>query len=257
MLLEVCCGSYEDAMSAQMAGAKRIELNCALELGGLTPSIASLELVKQFTDLSTICMVRPRSGGFCYTELEFEQMMREAKTLLEAGADGLAFGFLKADRTIDMDRTALFAYMCHEYHAEAVFHRAFDCLGCESREEIEKALDKLAACGIDRILTSGMYPSAYEGIDVLKTIVELSNGRMEILPGCGVTSSNVEEIITKTGADQIHASCKTYTIDTTTSNDRISYAYEGNHKLQNGEIKYQVVSEKEVKAILDKLRSME
>ena len=43
-MLEICCGSYYDAMQAASGGAGRIELNCALHLGGLTPSLASLEL---------------------------------------------------------------------------------------------------------------------------------------------------------------------------------------------------------------------
>ncbi len=257
MVLEVCCGSYEDAMSAYMAGAKRIELNCGLELGGLTPSLSSLELVKQFTDLKSICMVRPRSGGFCYTMLEFEQMMREARDLLEAGADGLAFGFLTPDCTIDMNRTALFAYLCHDYGAKAVFHRAFDCLGCETRSDFKKAIDSLVECGVDRILTSGMYPDAYEGIENLKTIIDVAGSRIEILPGCGINSRNVADIIERTGATQVHASCKTYAIDKTTTNEKISYAYEGNLKLEDGAYKYQVVSEDEAKAIIDVLNNIE
>ena len=69
--LEVCCGSYEDAMNAYHGGAKRIELNSALALGGLTPTIASLELIKNNTDLEVICMVRPRGAGFVYNELQY------------------------------------------------------------------------------------------------------------------------------------------------------------------------------------------
>lgn len=45
--LEVCCGSYQDALAAQAGGADRIELNTALHLGGLTPSIVILEAVKK------------------------------------------------------------------------------------------------------------------------------------------------------------------------------------------------------------------
>lgn len=95
--LEVCCGSYEDAMNAYHGGAKRIELNSALALGGLTPTIASLELIKNNTDLEVICMVRPRGAGFVYNELQSEQMIIEAEELLEHGADGIAFGFLDSD----------------------------------------------------------------------------------------------------------------------------------------------------------------
>ena len=46
-LVEICCGSYEDALNAYHGGAKRIELNTALHLGGLTPSLASLKLTKK------------------------------------------------------------------------------------------------------------------------------------------------------------------------------------------------------------------
>ena len=45
-MIEICCGSYEDALNAYHGGAKRIELNSALHLGGLTPSLASLKLTK-------------------------------------------------------------------------------------------------------------------------------------------------------------------------------------------------------------------
>ena len=46
-LVEICCGSYEDALNAYHGGAKRIELNNALHLGGLTPSLATLKLTKK------------------------------------------------------------------------------------------------------------------------------------------------------------------------------------------------------------------
>ena len=70
-MLEICCGSYYDAMQAASGGAGRIELNCALHLGGLTPSLASLELVKEHCNVKVIAMVRPRGGGFCYSEEDF------------------------------------------------------------------------------------------------------------------------------------------------------------------------------------------
>ena len=53
-LVEICCGSYEDALNAYKGKAKRIELNSALYLGGLTPSLASLKLTKKNTNLKVI-----------------------------------------------------------------------------------------------------------------------------------------------------------------------------------------------------------
>ena len=63
-------------------------------LGGLTPSLATLKLTKKNTNLKVITMVRPRGAGFCYNEIEFEVMKEDAKSLLENGADGIAFGCL-------------------------------------------------------------------------------------------------------------------------------------------------------------------
>jgi len=46
VLFEVCCGCFEDAVQAEKGGADRIELNSALFLGGLTPSIGTVQAVK-------------------------------------------------------------------------------------------------------------------------------------------------------------------------------------------------------------------
>ena len=65
-MIEVCCGSFEDAMMASECGVKRVELNSALSLGGLTPSLGSLIMIKQYSDIEVVSMVRARAGGFCY-----------------------------------------------------------------------------------------------------------------------------------------------------------------------------------------------
>ena len=43
-IIEICCGSYEDALNAYYGRAKRIELNSALHLGGLTPSLSLIHI---------------------------------------------------------------------------------------------------------------------------------------------------------------------------------------------------------------------
>ena len=88
---EVCAGSYQDCLAAEKGGADRVELNSALSVGGLTPSLISLMRAKKETSLRIVCMVRPRAGGFCYDETEAQLMLEEAELLLEHGADGIAF----------------------------------------------------------------------------------------------------------------------------------------------------------------------
>jgi len=88
ILLEICCGSAEDAILACRAGAERVELNSDLFHGGLTPTLGSLLTVKKAAPpLEVMAMVRPREGGFCYTETEYAVMKEDARLLLENGAD--------------------------------------------------------------------------------------------------------------------------------------------------------------------------
>ncbi|MFR8839561.1 MAG: copper homeostasis protein CutC, partial [Clostridium sp.] len=164
-MVEICCGSYEDAVSASRGGAERIELNSALALGGLTPPAGCVRLVKERTDLKVISMVRPRGGGFCYTALETEQMFEDAKMLLEYGSDGLAFGFLTERGEIDLEKAGRMVRLIHSYGREAVFHRAFDCT-----REPEEAVSSLIAVGVERILTSGLKETAWEGRELLKKL---------------------------------------------------------------------------------------
>lgn len=219
-MVEICCGSYEDAMNAYLGGAKRIELNSALYLGGCTPSLGSLILTKAHCpDLEVVCMVRPRGAGFMYNELEVDCMIEDAKQLLSNGADGIVFGFLHEDATIDQELTQFFVNLAHQYHATAIFHRAFDCL--KNIDDIQILID----LGVDRILTSGSYNKAMEGKEVIKYLQENYGDQIEILAGSGINAGNAKELMEYTGINQVHSSCKELVEDPTTSTDKLSYAY--------------------------------
>ena len=124
LLFEVCCGSAEDAIEAAKGGAQRVELNSDLFHGGLTPTIGALQVAKRHIDIPVMCMVRPREGGFCYTDVEFEVMLADARALLDTGADGIVFGFLHEDGTVDRERTRQMLEVIGD--KTSVFHRAID-----------------------------------------------------------------------------------------------------------------------------------
>ena len=232
-MIEICCGSYEDALNAYNGGAKRIELNSALHLGGLTPSLASLKMTKANTNLTVICMVRPRGAGFCYSKSEYRQMLIEAKDLLETGADGLAFGFLHENHEIDVERTRKMVELCKKYHKTAVFHRAFDCVN-----DPYKSIEILIDLGVDRLLTSGLKAKAMDGIELIKDLQAKYGDKIEILAGSGVNASNAKEIVEIAKINQIHSSCKDWRTDPTTSGKDVNYCY-GPETHQN---EYDVVS---------------
>lgn len=198
-LIEICCCSTDDAMQAYLGGADRIELNSCLEAGGLTPSIGSLKLVKQKVHLPVIAMIRPRTGGFCYTSLEFETMKQDAHAFLQAGADGIAVGILNEDGSIDVDRMQEMLLICKEYRKEAVCHRAIDVT-----PDPIAAAELIASLGFNRILTSGGRQRCLEGIDTINEMWNRFGNQIEILACGSIRPNNLTEIISKTNVNQFH-----------------------------------------------------
>lgn len=208
MLLEIAASSVTDSLTAAAGGADRVELNSALQLGGLTPSLGTLLQVKELTRLPVMAMVRPRAGGFCYTDSEFATMQRDADLMLEHGAEGLVFGVLHDDGRIDTTRTAQLVAQCGP--RPAVFHRAFDVT-----PDPADALETLIDLGVTRVLTSGQAACAAGGAAVIRALVQHASGRLEILPGAGIRPDNVAALLEATGCHQVHASLSTWQTDPT------------------------------------------
>jgi copper homeostasis protein len=217
VLLEICCGCAEDAIQAGIGGADRVELCSALFLGGLTPSAGSLGvLTQQPFGPEVMAMVRPRAAGFCYSQVEMEVMKRDAELLLAHGADGIVFGVLRADRTVDVER-------CQEIHKiaagrQTVFHRAFDVVPDPIR-----ALEELINLGFTRVLTSGQQASAPQGSKLIRELVDHARGRIEILPGAGIREDNVRQLLAETGCSQVHATAFRQLDDPSTEGSPIQF----------------------------------
>lgn len=205
VLLETIVSSLDDARAAAAGGADRFELCSALALGGLTPSMGTLAAIKAETPVPVMFMVRPREGGMAYTAGEFAVMERDAALALEAGADGLVFGFLAPEGVVDAPR-------CHRFVEGArsragsrplqlVFHRAFDVVA-----DPRTALEQLVDLGVTRVLTSGRAALAMDGLDEIRRAVEQAAGRIQVLPGGGLRAEDVAETVRRTGVDQVHLS---------------------------------------------------
>ena len=222
-IVEICCGSYSDALSSFNGGAKRIELNSALHLGGLTPSLGSLRLTKENTD--------------------FETMLYDAKKLMENKSDGIAFGCLTPDFSIDIEQTKKMVDIIKHYNGEAVFHRAFDCT-----KDPVKSIELLIDLGVDRILTSGQQPKAIEGIALIKKLQDKYGDKIQILAGSGINKDNALTILETTGINQVHSSCKSWKEDNTTinpNNEKLNYSYTSSPHEKD----YDIVSEDLVRSL--------
>lgn len=215
VLIEVCCGSADDVIQAHLAGADRVELNSDMFHGGLTPTLGSLRVAKRETGLKVMAMVRPREGGFCYSPAEFAVCLEDARLLLEHGADGLVFGFLKENGTIDRERTEQLARLALDAGKDAVFHRAIDVV-----PDWREAIDQLAELGVTRILTSGQEPDVSLGTATVREMIAYARGRIQILPGAGITLRNASRVVAETGADQIHVAAHRQVFDRSVDNNR-------------------------------------
>ncbi len=216
ILMEICCGSADDVIQAEKGGADRVELNSNLFQGGLTPSIGMLEVVKRYVSIPVMTMVRPRAGGFCYTDVEFETAKADAHALLLGGADGLVFGFLHEDGTVDEKRTREMVSLCQG--KPAVFHRALDVT-----PDWKRALDSLIRLGVTRVLTSGQASDVFFALDTIAEMIRFVDGAIEILPGAGITLENVRRVVQTTGCTQIHLARHKSMSDTSVANNRSIY----------------------------------
>jgi copper homeostasis protein len=245
ILLEICCGSIDDAIEAEKGGADRVELCSALFLGGLTPSVGTIQEAKRRLKIPMMVMVRPRGGGFAYSEAEMASMERDTEAAVENGADGIVFGVLQSDGGIDMPRCRRIRQLIGK--RQAVFHRAFDVT-----PDPFEALEQLVDLGITRVLTSGQRDSVPEGAELIKKLIERARDRIEILPGGGIQAWNMKEMIERIGCRQVHLTAWGTVVDASTQ-ARSGITFGG--ALYPPEDRYQVTDAKLVRELSAMLNS--
>lgn len=201
MILEVCVDSYESLLIAKKAGADRIELCSALNIGGLTPSYGLMNQASQHKDIEIFVMIRPRSGDFLYSALEFETMKEDIDMVKKLGFNGIVIGMLLENGDIDIIRMKEIVEYSKPLHV--VLHRAFD-----EAKNPELQMNDLIDIGICRILTSGQKNSAVEGLDYIKNLQEKYGDKITIMPGAGINYNNIENLCKTTKCNNYHLSGK-------------------------------------------------
>lgn len=243
--LEVCIDNIESLSTAIAAGATRIELCSSLALGGLTPSFGFMQQAAKQSTVPIYAMIRPRQGDFLFSPQEFDLMLADINAAQEAGLSGIVIGALTASGEIDTKN-------CRNLIKAALgmgvtFHRAFDLC-----KEPTTALEEIINLGCERILTSGLAPTAEAGSEVLKQLNELAKGRISLMAGAGVNQSNVKGIIQQSGITEVHLSGKGFRNSLMTFNS--SNAKMGADEVDDSQIpvtQHQAVAY--VKAVLDSL----
>ncbi len=197
--LEIAAFNLQSALVAQQGGADRIELCDDFSCGGLTPNYGTFETARKLIALDLFVMIRPRGGNFIYSEEEFDQMKKDILYFKEKQADGFVFGILAEDGSINKEKNKMLVELAKPLPCS--FHRAFDV-----SKELNKNLEDVIDCGFSTILTSGQTKSAMEGIMQLAELMANSKGRITIMPGGGVRSSNLSVLKDKINTTYYHSS---------------------------------------------------
>lgn len=203
MKVEIVVYNIASALAADAGGADRVELCDNPGEGGTTPSAGVVEVVRQHVNLDVFAMLRPRGGDFCYSSYEFHAMKRDLSQFQKLSVDGVVFGILLPDGTIDRKRCAELIQKARPL--KVTCHRAFDM----TRDPFQ-ALEDCIEVGFDRILTSGQMPQALAGVELIRELIERAAGRIAIMPGSGVNENTVAGIVARTGAQEIHFSAMSH-----------------------------------------------
>ncbi len=195
--IEICLDSVQSIISAEKGGADRVEFCSDLFEGGLTPTLGAFEVAKKYASIPMNVMIRPRGGDFCYSDLEFETMLEDARMFKQAGANALVFGILTPEGKIDKERSKRFMEVADGL--PVTFHRAFDMT-----VDPYEAIQDLIELGVNRVLTSGQEASVPEGLDLLASLIEQYGDKIVIMPGAGITERNFQRVHNALHAKEYH-----------------------------------------------------
>jgi copper homeostasis protein len=197
-LLEIACFNLHSALIAQASGADRIELCEDYEAGGLTPSHANIKEARKQIHIPLHVIIRPHKENFVYSPEQIDKMMQDILFCKEQKINGVVFGLLNKNNEIDKK-------FCKELILIArpmsvTFHRAIDV--CNN---LETSFEDLIESGIDRVLTSGGKNNCIEGLETLKSLQKTFGNKITIMPGGGIRSGNISEIVNATQAMEYHS----------------------------------------------------
>lgn len=198
MKKEMCVGTLEGARLAAAHNVDRIETCIALEQGGLTPTASMVKWIDQTFHLEQHVLIRQRAGGFVYNYDEIVVMRDQILEMKSLGVSGVVIGALTANNQLDFQ--ALEAWKRAAGNLTLTFHRAFDEIA-----DWRKAMDELIKLGFTRILTNGQAANVEAGRANLYEMVMHAAGRIEIMAGSGLKSSDIGEM-KEIGVSAVHFS---------------------------------------------------
>ena len=204
ILKEFCAENITGLQTLDSQSVTRVELCDNLAVGGTTPSYGVIKEAAKILhekDISLATMIRPRGGSFVYNDLELKIMEEDILQAVALESDSLVLGMLTKDNELDTE--AIEQLMPATQGLPLVFHRAFDLI---PKEKQKAALDQLSELGFTRILLHGSVQKndILANADWIETLHTYADGRIELMPGGGVTAENYQELCRLTGCQSVH-----------------------------------------------------
>jgi len=198
LILEACLETPEEAHSAFLNGAHRIELCRNLESGGLSPSRETVLRCLEICELPLKVMVRPRPGNFFYSEKELTSMETEIDSLKKLPITGIVLGVLHDDRSINLEAVQRLSERADPL--PVTFHKAID----ETRDPLQEMKKLSRIQNIQSILSSGGAQNAETGAKMLKTMQQEFQSRFGMIAAGSITSENLHSLHHKIGFPEYH-----------------------------------------------------
>ena len=200
-MLEICVDCQASVEACQEASIPRIELCAGLVEGGTTPSWGFLRRARATYDGRIMMMIRPRAGDFVVTASELQIMIDDIQAARDHGADGVVFGCLRPDGTVDA--AAVERLLRAAGPMDVTFHRAFDV-----SLDVSVSLESLMALGVRRVLTSGGQASVDRGLATILALQQQAAGRISLLVGGGLRPDHLPRLQAH-GLHEFHLSART------------------------------------------------
>lgn len=200
-ILEVCAFHIDSCLIAEREGAYRVELCDNPIEGGTTPSYGTIRQAREKISILLYPILRPRSGNYFYSDEEFSILKKDIKICRELGCDGISVGVQSIDATIDKKRFKQIKEWAGPMGVTC--NRVFD-----GTPDPFQALEDIIECGCERVLTSGQKSAAPDAGELLAKLVSQAGGRISVMPGAGVKSSNLKRLKEECGAFEYHSSAR-------------------------------------------------
>ncbi|HMB92232.1 MAG TPA: copper homeostasis protein CutC [Rhodothermales bacterium] len=198
VVVEACVTSAKEAVACFTAGAGRVELCQALDVGGLTPQTDDVAATLSAVPGPVFVLVRPRADTFCLEPAEVGNLIEEVASLVALGVDGVVVGVL--DRTGRIDHAALAELVSATKGQPVTFHRAFDHV-----KDPLGGVEILVQAGVSRVLTSGGAATAWQGRATLRELVQTCGDELIVLGGGRIRGDHVGRLVKEAGLTEVHA----------------------------------------------------